>query len=325
MWDFSIGSALALMGRTLPFVLLRLAAHAGIALAFVVLAGTGAALGQLVGLFGDDAFRAETSAFGAFVGFALAAGALFFLQDHLLYRITAGHMAVMVALAEGRPVPAGKGQLAFGQAVVAGRYGTANALFGLVRLVRGVIGRVTGPADWHAGLQPFAGLDRVPGAARACQRLASGPMDAVILAQTLRAPAEDPWRAAETALVLYAQNAGAMLANAAWVMLAVWGLSLLVVLGMLGPAAAVVWLIPGTWAAGGLAFALLFAWAVKAAVIDPVALACLLQVYGQETEGQAADPACRARLAGASDRFRSLAERAQARAPAPLDPKRGVA
>jgi len=45
MWDFEIGHALALMGRTLPFILLRIAVYAGIAIAYVVATGLGAGLG----------------------------------------------------------------------------------------------------------------------------------------------------------------------------------------------------------------------------------------------------------------------------------------
>ena len=51
--------------------------------------------------------------------------------------------------------------------------------------------------------------------------------------------------------MLYAQNAKPMMKNAAWLTLFVYGLSFVVFLVMLAPAAAVVYLIPGTWSAGG--------------------------------------------------------------------------
>ncbi len=49
MWDFEIGHALALMGRTLPFILLRIAVYATIAIAYVLATGLGAALGWAIG------------------------------------------------------------------------------------------------------------------------------------------------------------------------------------------------------------------------------------------------------------------------------------
>jgi hypothetical protein len=74
----------------------------------------------------------------------------------------------------------------------------------------------------------------------------------------------------------------------------------------------VVYLIPGAWSAGGLVFALIFAWAVKAALIEPFAIACLLQVYFKVTDGQVPNPEWHAKLANASAKFRSLGERALA-------------
>ena len=52
------------------------------------------------------------------------------------------------------------------------------------------------------------------------------------------------------------------------------------------------------------------AWAVKAAVIEPFALACMLQVFFSVTEGQEPQPEWRGRLTQISDKFRQLGERA---------------
>jgi hypothetical protein len=101
-----------------------------------------------------------------------------------------------------------------------------------------------------------------------------------------------------------------MLVNAAWLTAIVYGLSFLVFLVMLAPAAAVVWLIPGAWSAGGLVFALVFAWAVKAALIEPFAIACMLQVFFKVTKGQTPDPEWEARLSKVSDKFRSMGQKA---------------
>jgi hypothetical protein len=145
---------------------------------------------------------------------------------------------------------------------------------------------------------------------RAYLRLAVGLVDEVILAHAIRTKAENPWDSAREALVLYGQNARPMLVNAAWLTAIVYGLSFVVFLLMLAPAAAVVWLIPGAWSAGGLVFALVFAWAVKAALIEPFAIACMLQVYFKVTKGQTPDPEWEARLSKVSDKFRSMGQKA---------------
>jgi hypothetical protein len=94
--------------------------------------------------------------------------------------------------------------------------------------------------------------------------------------------------------------------------------SFVVFLIMLAPAAAVVYMIPGAWSAGGFVFAILFAWAVKVALIEPFAIACLLQVFFKVTEGQEPNPDWRRKLDGATDKFRQLGERALAWAGSPF-------
>ncbi len=106
------------------------------------------------------------------------------------------------------------------------------------------------------------------------------------------------------------QNAKPMLKNAAWLTLFTWGISLVVFLLMLAPAAAVVYVMPGAWSAGGMVFALLFAWAVKVAVIEPFAIACLLQAFFKVTAGQVPNPEWESKLDAASAKFKALGERA---------------
>ncbi len=310
MWDFSIGTSLGLMARTLPFVLFRVIVYFGISAAFVLATGTGAGIGYGVGMFGDDDFQASSTVYGALGGFGLTAGVLFFLRDYILYIVKAGHIAVMVELLDGRPVPGGQGQIAYAREIVTQRFGQASALFALDQLIKGVVRVVTGLLEGILSFIP--GLDRLVAAVRAYLRLAVGLVDEVILAHAIRTRADNPWKSAQEALVLYAQNARPMLVNAAWLTLIVWIMAFVVFLVMLAPAAAVVWLIPGQWSAGGFVFAVLFAWAVKAAVIEPFALACLLQVYFKEIEGETPNPDWEAKLAQASDKFRKLGDRALA-------------
>lgn len=310
MWDFSVRQALGLMAKTAPFVIFRAIVYFGVTAAFIIATGTGAGIGWGIGAFGDEEFRASATFYGAFGGFGLTAGILFFLRDYLLYLVKAGHVAVMVEIMEGGQVPGGRSQIDHARAVVTERFGQASALFALDQLIKGVVGAVTGLIEGILTFLPIPGLDRLMGAVRAWLRLAVGLVDEVILAHAIRTKAENPWASAQEALVLYAQNARPMLINAAWLALIVWGLSFVVFLLMLAPAALVVWLMPGAWSAGGLVFALLFAWAVKAALIEPFAIACLLQVFFKVTAGQVPDPAWMRKLEGASAKFRSLGERA---------------
>ncbi len=312
MWDFSVSQALGLMRQTAPFVIFRMIVYFSISAALVVLTGTGAGVGYGIGGFGDEEFRASTTFWGGIVGFGGTAGVVFFLRDYVLYIVKAGHIAVMVELMQGGVIPEGRGQIDYASGVVKARFGEASALFVLDRLIKGVVAAVTGLAQGILMILPIPGLDKIMGLVRAYLRVAVGLVDEVILGHAVRTKAANPWDSACEALVLYAQNAKPMLVNAAWVTLIVYGLSFIVFLLMLAPAAAVVYLLPGAWSAGGLVFALIFAWAVKAALIEPFAIACMLQVFFKVTAGQTPNPEWEARLNAASAKFKTLGERALA-------------
>ncbi|MGB3280608.1 MAG: hypothetical protein WBA92_15575 [Pseudorhodobacter sp.] len=312
MWDFSISKALGLMRRTAPFLLFRVIVYFGITAALVLATGTGAGLGWGIGNFGDEEFRATTTGYGALGGFGLTAGVIFFFRDYILYIVKAGHIAVMVELMTGGEVPDGRGQIDYAKDVVKARFGEASALFALDRVIKGVVGAITGVVQGLMSILPIPGLDRIMGIVRAYLRVAVGLVDEVILAHAIKTKAENPWASAREALVLYGQNARPMLVNAAWLTAIVYGLTFIVFLLMLAPAAGVVYLIPGAWSAGGLVFAIIFAWAVKAALIEPFAIACLLQVFFKVTEGQVPNPEWEAKLDKLSDKFRGMAAKATA-------------
>ncbi|MDH3263724.1 MAG: hypothetical protein OEM24_06975 [Paracoccaceae bacterium] len=309
--SFSIGEALRLMRETWPFLVFRAAVYFGIAVAYVLATGTGAGIGWTLGLFGSDEFQAGAAVWGGVFGFAGVAAVLYFLREYTLYLVKAGHIAVMVEALDARLLPEGKGQIAFAQGIVKERFGEASVLFAVDQLVKGVIRAVTGLVEGLATLLPVPGLDGAMKVLRAYLRVAVGLLDEVILAHGMRKRSDDPWGSAREALVLYGQNARAMLVSAAWIALITYALAFLVFLLMLGPAAAVVWLMPGGWSAGGFVFALLFAWAVKVALIEPFAIACLLQAFFKVTEGQVPDPDWIAKLEAASGKFRELGQKAQ--------------
>lgn len=312
MWDFSISQALGLMRRTAPFLLFRVIVYFGITAALVIVTGTGAGLGWGIGNFGDEEFRASATGYGALGGFGLTAGVIFFFRDYLLYIVKAGHIAVMVELMTGGEVPDGRGQIDYAKDVVKARFGEASALFALDRVIKGVVGAITGVVQGLMSLLPIPGLNNIMGVVRAYLRVAVGLVDEVILAHAIKTRAANPWASAREALVLYGQNARPMLVNAAWLTAIVYGLSFVVFLLMLAPAAAIVYMMPGAWTAGGLVFAIIFAWAVKAALIEPFAIACLLQVFFKVTEGQTPNPEWEAKLDKLSDKFRGMAAKASA-------------
>ena len=310
MWDFSIGRTLGFMGQTLPFIVLRIIVYAGIAIAFVLTTGVGVGLGWGIGAFGSPDFRAGAIAWGGILGFAVTAGTLFFVREYILYIVKAGHIAVLVELIDGRGIPQGQSQINYASDIVRSHFAETNVLFGVDLLVRGVLAAILGLIQGIASFLPIPGLSNVVGLVRAFLRVAIGLMDEVILGYLLRTRTTNPWQGAQTAVVLYAQNYKVMLKNAAWLTIIMYALAFVVFLVMLAPAAALVWFLPGGWSAGGFVFALIFAWAVKAALIEPFAIAAMMDVYFRVIEGQTPDPAWEQRISEVSRKFRDLKDKA---------------
>lgn len=306
MWDFSIGVALGMMMRTLPFIVFRMAIYFGIALGYVLVTGTGAGIGFGIGGFGDNDFRAMSTFWGGAIGFGLFGAIMYWVREYILYIVKAGHVAVLVQLIDGKAMPEGRSQITHASAVVKERFVQTSVLFALDQLIKGVIGAITGLVRGVLTILPIPGVQQLTGILHAFLRVAVGFIDEVILAHAIRTQSTNPWGAAKDALVLYGQNYKVMLKNAAWLAIFVYGLGFIVFLVMLAPAALVVYLMPGAWAAGGVVFALLFAWAVKAALLEPFAIACLMQVYFKAIEGQQPDPEWDARLEQMSGKFRKL-------------------
>lgn len=324
MWDFSVGNALGLMARTMPFIVLRMAIYFGIAVGYVLVTGTGAGIGYGVGTFGDDGFRASSAFWGGAIGLGVFGAFMYWAREYILYIVKAGHIAVLVEMIDGKEMPRGRSQISHATAVIKQRFAQASVLFAIDQLVKGVIGTITGLVRGILTILPIPGAQQLSGILHAFLRVAVGFIDEVILAHAIRTHSTNPWSSAREALILYGQNYKVMLKNAAWLAIIVYLLSFLVFLVMLAPAALIVYLMPGAWAAGGFVFALLFAWSVKAALLEPFAITCLMQVFFQTVEGQQPDPEWDARLEQMSAKFRKLKARALGEAPPPATGSEGL-
>ncbi|MBA2779931.1 hypothetical protein [Billgrantia kenyensis] len=306
MWDFKVGQALGLMLKTMPFILFRLAVYFGVALAYVLMTGVGAGVGWGIGGFGDAGFRAASTFWGGVVGFGIVGAIMYVLREYLLYMVKAGHIAVLVELLDGKPLPEGRGQISHASVVVKERFGQASLLFGVDQLIKGVLRAITGLVRGVFRLLPIPGAQQFLRLIQLFLRIAVGFIDEVILAYCIRTRSDNAWASSRDALVLYGQNAKPMFKNAAWLALIVYGLSFVIFLIMLAPAALVAYLIPGGWSATGVIVALLFAWSVKVAVLEPFAVTCMMQAYFKTIEGQQPDPEWDAKLERLSGKFRQL-------------------
>lgn len=310
MWDFDFSRAVGLMARTFPYLIFRVIVYGGIAVAYVVVTGFGAGVGYGLGWFGGPDSQAGFAFWGGLIGFGLTATVIYLLREYLLYTVKAGHIAVLVELMDGKDLPDGQGQVAYGASVVKERFVQSSALFGLDQLVKGVIRAISGVVEGIASVLPIPGLNGLVSLFRAFMKVAVGFVDEVILAHAIRTRSDNAWASAREALVLYGQNYQPMLKNAAFIALFTYIIAILVFLFMLAPAAGLVYLMPGSWSAGGLVFAIIFAWAVKAAVLEPLAITLMMQVFFKVTDGQTPNPEWDAKLSQMSDKFVEIKDKA---------------
>ena len=310
MWDFSIGRTLGLLAQTFPFILLRMAVYFGITIAYLVATGAGAGVGYGIGQVSDD--PASFSIWGGILGFGLVSVAVYWAREYLLYILKAGHIAVMVEKLQGRPLPQGQGQIAHAQKVVTARFGEANLLFVLDQLIKAVIGAITGLVGGVALILPIPGLQGLLGFFNTIVRISLTYVDEIILGYNIKVGSTNPWETSRQALVLYAQNATRMVKNAIWLSLMLYVLAFAIFLVMLAPMATLFYIMPGHIAGWSFVAAIVFAWAFKAAVLEPFAIAALMSVYFETIEGQVPNPEWDGKLSAASQSFRELKDKAVA-------------
>ncbi|MCA0029789.1 hypothetical protein [Mesorhizobium sp. B263B2A] len=313
MWDFDIGRSVSIMMRTWPFIVFRMIVYFGITLAYIMATGTGASVGYGVGHISTDPDGPMSFAlWGSVVGFGIVSIAVYWIREYILYVVKAGHIAVMVHLIDGQDVPGGQDQIAYARQVVTERFAEANILFVVDQLVKGGIRAITGLLGGIAAFLPIPGLSGLVSFINTVIRLSLTYVDEIILGYNIRINSSSPFETARQGVVLYAQNGKTMVKNAVWLAVIMWGVSFVIFLAMLAPAAAILFIMPGQLAGWAFVLAIVFAWAFKAAFIEPFAIACLMQVYFKTIEGQVPDPAWDARLSEASSKFRELKDKALA-------------
>ncbi|MBA1141447.1 hypothetical protein [Mesorhizobium neociceri] len=313
MWDFEIGRSVSIMIRTWPFIVFRMIVYFGITLAYIVATGSGASVGYGVGHISTDPDGPLSFAlWGGIVGIGVVSIALYWVREYILYVVKAGHIAVMVHLIDGRDIPNGQDQIAYAKDVVKERFAEANILFVVDQLVKGAIRAITGLIGGIAAFLPIPGLGGLVAFINTVIRLSLTYVDEIILGYNIRINSSSPFETARQGVVLYAQNGKTMVKNAVWLAVIMWGVSFVIFLLMLAPAAAIMWFIPGQLGGWAFVLAILLAWAFKAAFIEPFAIACLMQVYFKTIEGQVPNAEWDQRLAEASSKFRELKDKALA-------------
>lgn len=219
MWDFSILLSLKLLLRTTPFFILK--AVVVLIFAGVLMAAVFAGFGT-INYLGDMQIMPKTKAWlaiGAILGFVLAAWIISWLRSWSLYLVKAAHIAVLVELVQGRSLPAGRGQIGYGQSIVKERFGEASALFLLDEAIKSVLRAIDRIVLGFLSFLPQRTGAQIADVIRTFLRFAFGHLDEIVLAHAINSRSDTPWASAHDALALYGQNWTTILKNALWLTL----------------------------------------------------------------------------------------------------------
>ncbi|AKS42806.1 hypothetical protein [Wenzhouxiangella marina] len=307
--DFKIGQVLGLMAKTMPFLVFRFLIYFAITLTYILITGVGAGVGWGIGRIATED-PAGFSMWGGIIGFGLVSAVAYFLREYLLYMVKAGHIAVLVELLEGKELPQGRGQIDHAQKIVRERFTESSVLFGVDQLIKAVLKTFNRVFFTITNFIPIPGLQGIAKFVNTVINLSLTYLDEVILAYNIKTGSTNPWESSRTALVLYAQNYKTFLKNAFFLAFVIWGLTFLVFLLVLGPVLAIVSLLPAVAGPLTLIIAVVLAWGIKQAVIEPIGMTALMQVFFKVTEGQQANPEWEGKLDGMSKKFGELKSKA---------------
>jgi hypothetical protein len=307
--DAGLTTAIGLLLRTLPYAAMRFAMLLGFSIAAIV---------WLCIAVGGAAFLGTHVAapFG-WVWLILCLGGTAWLWygvlRYLLHLVACGHVAVLTELIlHGRLDLGGQSMFTHGRRVVTERIGQVTLLFGLNAAVRGILQAVHRTLDWISELLPVPGLQALATLATIILRAATRYLDKVIFSYNLARNDGAPWRGAREGIVYYCQNARPILKTAIWVVVLERGLTFLLWMLLLAPAAGITLALPSPVRSLGaivtIIVAALLAGCLRSAFIKPLFMIMIMVRFHAAIEGQPIDPNWDNRLRELSSNFAGLGQ-----------------
>ena len=305
MWKFNLLAATRTVEATMPFMLYRLAVCLGVAFAclFAALAGAG----TFIAFASFSAKPGSIANFGALAGISVLAFFLYRYRASLFFNIKAGHLALLAELTLGKKLPQGKQLIELAKQLASQRFPNAADFFEIDEAVQQVLYALPTKHCPYIGQQTNKNLAKLLGALAGwfAQTGSQG-----LLALSFVAKETNPWESARSGLVLHLRHFD-LLSRSRLYLLAFEFLGLLIAyVAMLYPVDSAVSLLPvdvGVWRYG---FALIFAWSLKVAFLEPIATTALAELYFNlaKQEGGVSEKEI-SELVSCSEAFNKIVER----------------
>ncbi len=304
----SIGEAVSLLLKTLPFLGVRLGISLGLTVAAIVY------WALLIGGFIFLSKATPLLGYAWLIALGVVGGGLWrFFVRYVLYMLKAGHIVVLTELITSGQIGNGsEGMFPYAKRVVTARFGEVNVLFGLDMLIDGIVRAFNRTLDWIANLLPIPGLNSVMGVVRGVLRASTTYIDETIFSYNLARGDENVFRSSKDGLIYYAQNAKEVLRTGVWVVVLDYVLTFAVWLVMLAPAFVIAYVLPGAAGVAAMVVAALLAGSIRSAVLHPLFLTLVMVKFHTVVQNQTINLEWDQRLSGASRKFGELKGKAEA-------------
>ena len=297
--------------KTMPFVVLRMGVGLGIGLATVLYFGIVAWIGFR--LLEAGTISGWIGVAGLLVAIGLFIAAWRLAARYVLYLVKAGHIAVIAHVVETGEVP--ENQLQYGKAQVREHFAETSALFAVDKLIKAVVRQFNDAVVSVSGLLSFSSsLQRLIRLVGRGVAVAASYIDEAIIAHVFVNEADDRWAAAKDGVVLYGQNWKPVLGSTLLIVIGMYGIALGLFMaltplaGALGTLSTTFELV-GWVVVGGMVLT------VYTGLLKPWVKTVVITTFLLESRGDSPEDETAERIAGRSEKFRELVNRADGETP----------
>ena len=310
-------TAIGLLRRTTPFLLLGALIYGGFFLGIVLWLGV---FGGLAYVFAE---RVELlSVIFIIIAIIGPFAVMGLMRRYVLYLLQGAHIAVVTQMVLGRELPDGQGQVEYGRGMVKERFRDVSILFALDRMIDRTVRRFTRRFVRIVDMLPlggaFSSLAQI-GASIINRSLSY--VDEAILSYAVAKESPNVWSSARHGTILYAQAYKPVLGSAVriWLLGRLFFLGMLLIVGIPGVALLfafnAIWfqivVIVGTLILASLANRMIF---------EPFAMIYTIVTYHRAIDGLEVNAVWDQRLQSVSSSFKKMVGKAQEHAGGQTDP-----
>ena len=306
MWDFNLLTATRSIEASMPFLLYRLVVYLGVSLAYLFSALAGA--GTAIAFASFSANPTALASLGAVIGFVGCGVLLHKLRADLFFNVKAGHLVLLAEQVKGAKLPEGKVQIEYAKHNALQRFGSPAIFFQVTRSTRQVLTAL--PRKYWPFLHSIKNETIAKCLAYLTGCLAA-TSDQAILTLHLLQNRENPWRSAQTGLILQARHFLWLLKNRLYLLLFEY-LGLLAAFALiLVPVSNIAAALPVSVGVWRFVFTLVFAWSLKATFFESIATAAMTRLYSELVAREATATAAETEeLERLSEAFATIREKA---------------